>query len=111
MSDNNCFFLFVLLIVVSPVFLSCKSKSATDIALEYKLAGDWKLSDKDFTIAAWINASESDITGDILSQYDLSKRKGFHLSLKTNPSPTGIANNRQLSFGIDDNISTRWEDC
>ncbi len=79
--------------------------------IEVPVSRKLKFTNKDFTIAAWIDASESDITGDILSQYDLSKRKGFHLSLKTNPSPSGVANSRQLSFGIDDNISTQWEDC
>ncbi len=81
--------------------------------LEVPISPEIELADKDFSIAVWVNASdtENDITGDILSRYDLSKRKGFHLSVKTNPSPTGVGNFRQLSFGIDDNISTQWEDC
>jgi len=86
-----------------------ESKSWLEVSASPKL----EFGDKDFSIALWVDAlaTDSDITGDIISQYDLSKRKGFHLSLKTNPSPTGVSNFRQLSFGIDDNISTKWEDC
>ena len=85
------------------------SKSWFEVPASPKL----QLADKDFSVAVWVDAldTDSDIAGDILSQYDLSNRKGFHLSLKTNPSPTGVANFRQLSFGIDDNSSTKWEDC
>lgn len=79
--------------------------------IEVPLSPKLQFADKDFTVAAWINALESDMTGDILSKYDLSERKGFHLSLKTNHSPTSVANCRQLSFGIDNNLSTPWEDC
>lgn len=86
-----------------------ESKSWLEVPTSKKL----QLSDKDFSIAVWVNAldADSDIGGDILSQYDLINRKGFHLSIKTNPSPTGVANYRKLSFEIDDNLSTKWEDC
>ncbi len=79
--------------------------------IEVNASPKLQLADKDFTITAWVNLSESSATGDILSQYDVRKRKGFHLSIKTNPSPSGVANSRQLCFGIDDNISTQWEEC
>ena len=79
--------------------------------IEVPASPELQFADKDFTITAWVNLSESNVTGDILSQYDVSKRKGFHLSVKTNPSPSGVANSNRLCFGIDDNISTQWEDC
>ena len=79
--------------------------------IEVNASPKLQFADKDFTITAWVNLSENNVTGDILSQYDISKRKGFHLSVKTNPSPSGVANSSQLSFGIDDNISMQWEDC
>lgn len=66
----------------------------------------------DFSIAGWIytDGALDDVPGDIISQYDPLSRKGFHLSLKTNDVTTNPANTRQLDFGIDDNLSSTWED-
>src|SRR5690554_2494615 len=71
-----------------------------------------QFGDGDFSLAAMVNAShpESNVSGDLLSHYDPVQRKGFHLSIKTNPSPTGVGNLRQLSFGIDDKVATEWQD-
>ena len=80
--------------------------------IEIPSSPDLPFGDGDFSLAAWVNAShpESDVSGDLLSHYDPVQRKGFHLSIKTNPSPTGISNLRQLSFGIDNNVSSQWQD-
>jgi len=59
----------------------------------------------DFSIAAWIHpdSDETDVHGDIVSQYDSKRRRGFHLTLKTN---TGVARFifvsllRQLSLAV-----------
>lgn len=71
-----------------------------------------QLGNEDFTIATWIYTDNAlnDVLGDIISQYDPSLRRGFHLSLKTNSVSTNIANSRQLDFGIDDNLSSKWVD-
>lgn len=93
--------------------LSSSSIQDRNSWLEIPSSPEWQLGNKDFSIGVWVNASTpgSNISGDILSQYDAEQRKGFHLSIKTNPSPTGLGNFRQLSFGIDDNISSDWDDC
>lgn len=67
----------------------------------------------DFSISVWIytEADKDDVTGDIISQYDPSLRKGFQLSIKDNYVLSSYANSRQLCFGIDDNLSSEWIDC
>ncbi len=71
-----------------------------------------QLGNGDFSVAAWVYTDPAlkDLPGDIISQYDPSSRKGFHLSLKSNDVTTNPANSRQLNFGIDDNISSQWVD-
>ncbi len=71
-----------------------------------------QLGEKDFSISVWVHtdAIMNDFPGDIISQYDLKKRKGFHLSLKSNTSPTSLSSYKQLIFGIDDAQSTSWID-
>lgn len=66
----------------------------------------------DFSIAAWVHteAAMADFPGDIISQYDLKSRRGFHLSLKSNASPTSQSSYRQLTFGIDDGKEGVWID-
>lgn len=66
----------------------------------------------EISISVWVNATDEgkDVPGDILSWYDSENRKGFHLSLKTNYVTTSQANYRQLTFGIDDNYQSEWED-
>ncbi len=93
--------------------LSTSSIQGRKSWLEIPSSPEWQFGSKDFSIGVWVNAlsSGSNISGDILSWYDPSQRKGFHLSIKTNYSPTGLGNFRQLSFGIDDNVSSDWEDC
>ncbi|MBS0210820.1 MAG: LamG domain-containing protein [Planctomycetes bacterium] len=67
----------------------------------------------DFSIAAWARADATDrVTGDLISQYDAQKRRGFHLTLKCNPGVTASqANWRHLQFGIDDDKPGPWRDC
>ncbi len=68
----------------------------------------------DFSIALWTQSDEfSDrLPGDLVSQYDAEKRRGFHLTLKSNPGVTSNqANWRHLQFGIDDNRESAWRDC
>ncbi|MBM3846920.1 MAG: LamG domain-containing protein [Verrucomicrobia bacterium] len=67
----------------------------------------------DFSMTVWARADATDrITGDLISQYDRQTRRGFHLTLKSNPGVTAsTANRRHLQFGIDDNKPGTWRDC
>jgi hypothetical protein len=67
----------------------------------------------DFSLAMWaLSDPVSDrLPGDLISQYDPATRRGFHLTLRSNPgATTNQANWRQLQFGIDDNRLTEWKD-
>jgi hypothetical protein len=72
-----------------------------------------KLGPDAFSLAVWLHTDEAldDIAGDIVSQYDTDRCRGFHLSLKTSAVTTSVANDRQLHFGIDDNRTSHWTDC
>jgi hypothetical protein len=72
-----------------------------------------KLGTGDFSISVWARADGADrVTGDLVSQYDREKRRGFHLTLKSNPGVTASqANWRHLQFGIDDDRAGEWRDC
>ena len=72
-----------------------------------------KLGTGDFSISVWAKADATDrVTGDLVSQYDLKKRRGFHLTLKSTPGVTSnVANWRHLQFGIDDDKPGTWRDC
>jgi hypothetical protein len=80
--------------------------------LEVPATSKTQLGSEDFSVAAWIYTDHAldDVPGDIISQYNPSSRRGFHLSLKSNDVTTNPANFRQLDFGIDDNISSGWID-
>lgn len=84
-----------------------------DAWLEVPAARSPLLGREDFSIAVWLYADEKsdDVPGDILSQYDRSRRRGFHLSLKSNAVTTTLANARQLHFGIDNDRASPWRDC
>jgi hypothetical protein len=85
-----------------------------DAALEVPAERAPQLGSGDFTWSAWINADAAvgDVPGDIVSQYDPKRRRGFHLSLKTNAGVTTTqANFRQLQFGIDNDRASEWIDC
>lgn len=66
----------------------------------------------DFSISAWIytEADMDDVGGDIISQFDPLSQKGFHLSLKSNASPTSQSSYRQLQFAVDDGLKGQWTD-
>jgi pimeloyl-ACP methyl ester carboxylesterase len=73
-----------------------------------------RISKQDFSLAMWLRCDEpsDSLPGDLISQYDVSKKRGFHLTLKSAPgSTTNQANWRNLQFGIDDDHSSRWRDC
>jgi cyclophilin family peptidyl-prolyl cis-trans isomerase len=85
-----------------------------DRFLEVPASSSLRLGKGDFSVAAWVytNRDLDDVPGDIISQYDPVRRRGFHLTLKSNAGVTfNHANDRHLQFGIDDNRETAWVDC
>ncbi|MCE9533405.1 MAG: PQQ-binding-like beta-propeller repeat protein [Planctomycetes bacterium] len=72
-----------------------------------------RLGKGDFSLAVWLKCDADDrLPGDLVSQYDPKTRRGFHLTLKSNPGVTSSqANWRHLQFGIDDNRASEWTDC
>lgn len=72
-----------------------------------------KLGTGDFSISVWARADDTArLPGDLVCQYDAQKRRGFHLTLKSNPGVTSSqANWRHLQFGIDDDKPGAWRDC
>jgi len=73
-----------------------------------------RLGTGDFSLSLWLQseANTDRLPGDLMSQYDRAKRRGFHLTLKSNPGvTTNQANWRHLQFGIDDDRATEWRDC
>lgn len=73
-----------------------------------------RIGKQDFSLAMWLRCDEpsDSLPGDLISQYDASKQRGFHLTLKSAPgSTTNQANWRHLQFGIDDAQSSPWRDC
>ena len=82
--------------------------------LELPAAQAPKLGTGDFALSVWMNSptTRDDVPGDLVSQYDATRRRGFHLSLKTNAGVTfNQANDRDLQFWIDDNRESGWTDC
>lgn len=72
-----------------------------------------KLGTKDFTVSLWLHTSEilDDVPGDLVSQFDLEKRRGWNLSLKSHGVTASQANLRTLHFGIDnDRLESKWTD-
>lgn len=72
-----------------------------------------KLGTKDFTVSLWLHTDErlDDVPGDLLSQFDADKRRGWNLSLKSHAVTASQANTRTLHFGIDqDRLEPKWTD-
>lgn len=84
-----------------------------DAWLEIPADNSPKLGREEFSVAVWLHTDEAldDVPGDLLSQYDPVRRRGFHLSLKSNAVTTSLANARQLHFGIDSDRASEWIDC
>lgn len=84
-----------------------------DAWLEVSADKSPKMGTDDFSVAVWLHAADGldDVPGDILSQYDPARRRGFHLSLKTSAATSSLANDRHLHFGVDDNRASAWSDC
>ncbi|MBI5760537.1 MAG: hypothetical protein HZA46_18635 [Planctomycetales bacterium] len=84
-----------------------------DAWLEIPIDKSPQLKTGDFSVAVWLHMDEvlDDVPGDIVSQYDPARRRGFHLSLKSNAVTTSLANARHLHFGIDNDRASEWIDC
>lgn len=73
-----------------------------------------RLGTGDFSIAVRVHTSAEldDLPGDIISQYDAARRRGFSLGITNNAGvTTNQANFRNVHFGIDnDRLDDRWTD-
>ncbi len=68
----------------------------------------------DFTLCAWVwTAPDTDrVLGDVLSQFNPQRRRGFNLSLKASAGGySSQGDDRHVVFGIDDSRDAVWEDC
>jgi hypothetical protein len=81
--------------------------------LEIKSGRLFNPGKNDFSLSVWVKTGDDndDVPGDIISQYDTSLHRGFHLSLKSNAVTTSQANALQVHFGIDSNHMSEWSDC
>ena len=85
-----------------------------DAFLEIPASQNIAVASDDFSISTWVLCDDTgdDVPGDLLSQYDPARRRGFHLTLKTSAGvTTNQANYRHLQFGIDNDRQTPWTDC
>jgi hypothetical protein len=72
-----------------------------------------KFGTQDFTVSLWMHTDEQldDVPGDLLSQFDSEKQRGWNLSLKSHAVTASQANLRTLHFGIDNNrLEPKWTD-
>ncbi len=72
------------------------------------------LGQGDFTLSAWVWTAPDteDVLGDIVTQFDPLRRRGFNLSLKSSAGGySSHGDDRHVFFGIDDGRISGWEDC
>ncbi|MFO0868025.1 MAG: LamG-like jellyroll fold domain-containing protein [Pirellulales bacterium] len=82
--------------------------------LEIPAAALPPLGTRDFSLSVWVRVADtqSDLPGDVLSQYDPARQRGWHLSLATHAGVTfNQAGWRLPQFGIDNQQTSTWEDC
>jgi len=68
----------------------------------------------DFTLSAWVWSAPDteDVHGDILTQFDPVRRRGFNFGLKASAGGySAQGDDRHVFFGIDDGRVGPWEDC
>jgi hypothetical protein len=81
--------------------------------LEVPAADAIRFGTQDFTVSLSVNiySKLDDLPGDLLSQFDPVKRRGWNLSVKQDASTASQANRRTLHFGIDNGrIESKWTD-
>ena len=77
-------------------------------------AAGLNLGTGDFTISAWVHTAENfdDVIGDVISQYDATRRKGLNLYIRASAGGySSHGDDRHAFFGIDDGRVSPWEDC
>ncbi len=82
--------------------------------IEIPPSASLNLAHSDFTLSAWVWAAPDteDVLGDVLTQFDPVRRRGFNLSLKASAGGySSHGDDRQVFFGIDDGRMSEWEDC
>jgi hypothetical protein len=68
----------------------------------------------DFTLCAWVWTAldTEDVVGDVITQYDPARRRGFNLSIKASSGGySSQGDDRHVHLGIDDARLGEWEDC
>ena len=83
--------------------------------LEVANADGIHFSKDPFTISLWVSSDDNtDIVGDLVSQFDVETRRGLNLSVVTLVGMTSTTqpNRRQIQFGIDDGrADADWQDA
>jgi hypothetical protein len=72
------------------------------------------LGQGDFTLAAWVWTAPDteDVQGDILTQFDPVRRRGFNFGLKSSAGGySSHGDDCHVFFGLDDGRVSAWEDC
>jgi hypothetical protein len=67
----------------------------------------------DFSLAAWVHTEKDldDVIGDVVSQYDPARRRGFSIAIKSTAGGySSHGDDRHVVFGIDDGREPTWED-
>ncbi|NQV25059.1 MAG: LamG domain-containing protein [Rhodopirellula sp.] len=91
------------------------SFNGTDTWLEVPAPDSLRLTDGNFSIAAWVHTESEldDVLGDVMSWYDSQSRTGMTLGLMNYAGVTSAQSNwRNVSFGIDSGrLDPEWTDC
>jgi len=85
-----------------------------DSRIEVADAPALRLSNRDFTLAAWVRPAlpMRGVHGDLFSKFDPERRCGVNLWLTGSaPGYNAMSDTRHLHFGIDDGYLGDWEDC
>jgi len=85
-----------------------------DAFIEVPTAASLQLGQGNFTLSAWVwtAADTEDVLGDILTQFDPVRRRGFNFGLKASAGGySSHGDDRHVFFGLDDGRVGAWEDC
>jgi hypothetical protein len=90
------------------------SFNGRDTFIEVPPSNLLNLGQGDFTLSAWVWTAPDteDVLGDILTQFDPVRRRGFNLGLQASAGGySSHGDDRHVFFGIDDGRVSPWRDC
>jgi hypothetical protein len=96
------------------VDLATGSFAGRDRCIEIPGRSGLQLGSGDFTLSAWIHTEPQLDTavGDLLTQYDPARRRGFTLSIQASSGGyCGQGDDRHVLFGTDNGQGVEWEEC